>query len=100
MTFTIPASGTVLSTLTANIDYPLANYCAMSISKTGACPGDANFVRSLYLSETSTTGQLQMSNVNTFTGLTPGAATWRVCYISQGGTCSFSYRELTVLPLS
>ncbi len=103
VTVTVPASGNVLLTLTAEINATQGDTATFAYSTTGACPGDATDARSLERQQGSSTstGYIQASATYFVTGLTPGSTTFRSCYKGTGATvtATFTHRSIIVMPL-
>lgn len=97
VTFTVPASGSVLVTLTAAISGALGG---MSLALSGANTLAAADARSLSPTATpSGSGIGALSAQVLLTGLTPGSTTFTASYRTTGGSSTFAGRVLSVLPL-
>jgi hypothetical protein len=91
---TVPASGKVLVLMTATMTTTNNQGCRMSVSGGGIAASDT---RSIFAFD-QTVGTT-MSTAIVVTGATPGSQTFSASYARTGGTCTFSNRSLSVIPL-
>ena len=103
VTVTIGSNGQALLSMTAEMTNSTSgNYAEMSVVASGA--NTITIGTNPYRLFAQATANNQPDNKYTYTtlltGLTPGSTTFKIQYRTiTGGTASFQYRELTVVPL-
>lgn len=107
VTITVPASGIILLTISAQILIGASAAAAVSFAMSGAntaaagvTPPDDSLALSLRNSTAGTSVAVgQVGITFPLTGLTAGSTTFKLKYKSASGSCTFSFRRLTAVPL-
>lgn len=95
-TVTIGANGLALVTIGAFVANNSANSSTMSYDISGANTASAADAYSVHMVGATTVGA---SHTRLITGLTPGSTTFKLKYKVSGGTGTFQYRRIAVVPL-
>lgn len=97
---TVTTGTTALIIFTAEISNNTVSQAGrVGFTISGAMTADADGNHVLRMETAGTSEFNRSSAVRLHTGLTPGTNTFRMVYAASGGTASFNFRNLIVLPL-